>query len=182
MTMPVSLNNIGGLEQLKTYNSLVSDICMLDWGNMAAYSGTLMILVLGPSLISIIYNYFYIFSMMRKVKSGGIVHDKEYATALSEALSNPNHLLSFMLTFTFILCWTPLLSVRFYELVTGSVNANPLLYFGLVWFGILNCFWKFVIMFLLSPSFRTTLKIFCLTICCKTRGKLQMEILGYDDD
>lgn len=35
------------------------------------------ILVLGPSIISIVYNYGYIFSMMRKIKSGVPIHDKE---------------------------------------------------------------------------------------------------------
>jgi hypothetical protein len=35
------------------------------------------ILVLGPSVISIVYNYGYIFSMMRKIKSGVAIHDKE---------------------------------------------------------------------------------------------------------
>jgi hypothetical protein len=33
--------------------------------------------VLGPSVISIVYNYGYIFSMMRKLKSGVAIHDKE---------------------------------------------------------------------------------------------------------
>lgn len=64
-------------------------VCMLDWKDMAAYSVTLATLVLGPSLITIVYTYSYIFSMMRRLRSGVPIHDKEYATALSENLSNP---------------------------------------------------------------------------------------------
>lgn len=72
-------------------------ICVPNWNHMAAYSVTLGekrsvnsrsvldankftfigILVLGPSVISIVYNYGYIFSMMRKIKSGVAIHDKE---------------------------------------------------------------------------------------------------------
>lgn len=89
-----------------------SYVCMLDWGNMAAYSATLAILVLGPSLISIVYNYGYIFSMMRKIKSGAPIHDKEYATALSENLSNPSHIMSFALIFCFWLSWAPYAGVK----------------------------------------------------------------------
>lgn len=35
------------------------------------------ILVLGPSVISLLYNYGYIFKMMWKIKSGVAIHDKE---------------------------------------------------------------------------------------------------------
>lgn len=43
---------------------------------MAAYSVTLAILVLGPVLISLFYNYGYIFSMIKKLRSGAPIHDK----------------------------------------------------------------------------------------------------------
>lgn len=155
---------------------------MLDWGNMAAYSFTLTILVFGPSFISIVYNYTYIFSMVRKIRSGEQIHDKEYATALAETLANPNHLLSFVLVFMFAISWSPFIAVRIYELLTGLHIGNSFLQFGLVWFGILNSFWKIVVMMMFSPNFRLALKIFCLTICCKTRGRLQAEMVGLDDD
>lgn len=94
-------------------------ICMLDWGNMAAYTITLSILVLGPSVITIIYTYGYIFSMMRKLKSGAPIHDKEYATALSENLSNPSHFMSFALVMGFCLSWAPYAGLRIYTSVHG---------------------------------------------------------------
>lgn len=94
-------------------------ICMLDWGNMAAYSITLLILVLGPSVITIIYTYCYIFMMMRKLKSGVLIHDKEYATALSENLSNPSHIISIILVIAFWLSWAPYAGLRIYAVLNG---------------------------------------------------------------
>lgn len=168
------------------YNTPLFDdeayICMLDWGNMAAYSCTLAILVLGPSVISIVYNYGYIFVMMRKIKTGAPIHDKEYATALAENLANPSHIMSFALVFTFWISWMPYACVRLYELFTGTDIDNPMLHFGVVWLGILNSFWKIIIMTIWSPQFRLALRIFCLTICCKTKGRLQAELLGLDPD
>lgn len=157
-------------------------ICMLDWGDMKAYSITLIILVLGPSLISILYNYTYIFSMVRKIRSGEPIHDKEYATALAETFANPNHILSFILVFTFWIFWTPLIFVRAYEVLSGGPLATPTMNFALFWLGMSHSCLKFFIMLVFSTNFRLALKIFCLTICCKTRGRLQAELIGLDPD
>lgn len=157
-------------------------VCMLDWKNMAAYSATLGILVLGPSLISIVYNYGYIFSMMRKLRSGVPIHDKEYATALSENLANPSHIMSFLLVFLFWLSWSPYIVLRIYENFTGIVVENQLIHFGAVWIGVLNSFWKIIIMSMMCPQFRLALRIFCLTICCRTKGRLQAELIGMDPE
>ncbi|XP_059620142.1 G-protein coupled receptor 52 [Phlebotomus argentipes] len=157
-------------------------VCMLNWGNMAAYSATLAILVLGPSVISIVHNYGYIFIMMRRIKSGAPIHDKEYATALAENLANPSHTMSFALIFSFWISWSPLIVVKMYENITGSDFENPLVHFGIVWFGVLNSLWKFIILTGMSPHFRLALRIFCLTICCKTKGRLQAELIGLDPD
>uniref|UniRef100_T1GQK0 G-protein coupled receptors family 1 profile domain-containing protein n=1 Tax=Megaselia scalaris TaxID=36166 RepID=T1GQK0_MEGSC len=157
-------------------------VCMLDWGNMAAYSATLGILVLGPSVISIVHNYGYIFVMMRRLRSGEPIHDKEYATALAENLANPSHMMSFVLVFAFWASWLPLIFVRIYQGITGYVIQNTMVNFGLVWIGVLNSFWKIVIMTAMSPQFRIALRVFCLTICCKTKGRLQAELIGLDPD
>lgn len=159
-------------------------ICKLDWGNMAAYSTTLAILVLGPSVISIVYNYGYIFLMMRRLKSGEPIHDKEYATALAENLSNPSHIMSFTLVAMFWISWFPFISVRIYELFfdRDDMAKRPLLDFSVVWLGVLNSFWKVIIITSLSPQFRLALKVFCLTIFCKTKGRMQAELIGLDPD
>nr|CAI5850620.1 unnamed protein product [Callosobruchus analis] len=162
-------------------------ICMLDWGSMAAYSTTLSILVLGPSLITIVYTYTYIFSMMRKLRSGVPFHDKEYATALAENLNNPSHMMSFALVVSFWLSWAPFISINLYEYFTEPMQQEQDLHFGIVWLAFLNCFWKSVILIAMSPEFRLALKVLCMTICCRYKGRrLQAELIKMgmelDDD
>lgn len=157
-------------------------ICKLDWGNMAAYSATLAILVLGPSVISIVHNYGYIFVMLRRLRSGAPIHDKEYATALAENLANPSHMMSFALVFSFWISWAPFILVRSYELLFDARINVTMLHFAIVWLGVMNSFWKFLIMVSMSPQFRLALRVLCLTICCKTKGRLQAELIGLDPD
>ncbi|XP_039762576.1 G-protein coupled receptor 52 isoform X2 [Pararge aegeria] len=157
-------------------------ICMLDWGSTSAYTATLAILVLGPSVISIVYNYYYIFLMKRKLHSGVPIHDKEYATALAENLSNPSHCMSFVLILTFWLSWAPYAIVRLYECIIQQELKVPMLHFSVVWMGILNSFWKFVILLTLSPQFRLAVRILCLTFCCRSNARLQAELIGLDSD
>lgn len=139
-------------------------------------------MILGPGLISIVYNYGYIFGMMRKVRSGAPIHDKEYATALAENLSNPSHIMSFLLIFIFWLSWMPFIVLQIYESFTGALLESPMIQFGVIWVGVLNSFWKILIMSMLSPQFRMASKVFCLTICCRTKGRLQAELIGLDPD
>ncbi|XP_026317195.1 G-protein coupled receptor 52 isoform X1 [Hyposmocoma kahamanoa] len=157
-------------------------ICMLDWGTTYAYTATLSMLVLGPSVISIVYNYTYIFCMKRKLNSGVPIHDKEYATALAENLSNPSHWMSFVLVSAFWLSWAPYAGVRLYEYIKGEELKIPMLHFGIVWVGILNSFWKIIILVSLSPQFRLALRILCFTACCRTKARLQAELIGLDND
>lgn len=149
---------------------------------MAAYSVTLAILVLGPSVISIVHNFGYIYIMMRRLKSGAPIHDKEYATALAENLSNPSHNMSFMLVASFIMSWAPFVCIHTYEQLFGTITHIPFLHFGMVWIGVMNSFWKAVIVTTMFPQFRLALRVFCLTICCKTKGRLQAELIGLDPD
>ncbi|KAJ8737638.1 hypothetical protein PYW08_000233 [Mythimna loreyi] len=157
-------------------------ICMLDWGTTYAYTATLGILVLGPSVISIVYNYYYIFSMKRRLNSGVPIHDKEYATALAENLSNPSHWMSFIMVCTFWLSWTPYVVVKLYEYCTDQEIKVPMLHFAVVWMGIMNSFWKIVILLTFSPQFRLALRILCLTACCRSKGRLAAELMGLDND
>lgn len=105
-----------------------------------------------------------------------------YATALAENLANPSHIMSFLLVFLFWLSWSPYIGIRIYQEITGNIIDNPLLHFSVVWIGIINALWKFPIMCMMSPQFRLALRIFFLTICCRTQGRLQAEILGLDPD
>lgn len=157
-------------------------ICVLNWGNMAAYTITLLILILGPSLITIIYTYSYIFNMIRKLKSDVPIHDKEYVTALSENLSNPSHMMSFVLIASFWISWMPFVGVKVYEYMTGVKLQIPLIHFIIIWIGFLNSLWKSLILVFLSPQFRFALRIFCMTICCRYKGRMQAELIDMEGD
>lgn len=158
-------------------------VCLLDWKDMAAYSATLATLVLGPSIITIVYTYGYIFSMMRLVKSGAPIHDKEYATALAENLSNPSHIMSFVLVVLFWVSWIPFIAIRSFEGFTnGKLDFVPHLHFAVFWLGILNCLWKTIVLIAMSPHFRLLLKALGYTLCCREKARLQMELIGMEDE
>ncbi|KAK4026887.1 hypothetical protein OUZ56_015911 [Daphnia magna] len=143
-------------------------VCHLNWTGMSAYSVTLIILVLCPTLATVAYTYFYIFSSMRKMRSSLLQQDKEYATALSENLSNPTHLMSFILVMTFWLSWLPFICLTLYEyLAQHRIDSIPFLHFTVFWLGICNSFFKLFIYVAMSPLFRHKLRIFCLSyLCC----------------
>ncbi|XP_046449037.1 probable G-protein coupled receptor 21 [Daphnia pulex] len=143
-------------------------VCHLNWTGMSAYSVTLVILVLCPTLATVAYTYFYIFSSMRKMRSSLLQQDKEYATALSENLSNPTHLMSFILVMTFWLSWLPFICLTLYEyLAQHRIDSIPFLHFTVFWLGICNSFFKLFIYVAMSPLFRHKLRIFCLSyLCC----------------
>ena len=58
----------------------------------------------------------------------------------------------------------------------------PYLHFAVVWLGIANSIWKAFILVALSPQFRVGLRLLCLTLCCRTKGRLPLELLGMDPD
>jgi dopamine/ecdysteroid receptor len=91
-------------------------------------------------------------------------------------------MMSFMLVFIFWLSWAPFIGLRLYEGFTDTIVENTTIQFGVVWIGILNSFWKIVIMCGMFEPFRLALRVFCLTICCKTKGRLQAELIGLDPD
>merc|ERR1711911_20713 len=136
---------------------------------MAAYSITLIILVLGPTLATIVYTYFYIFNSMRKMRTWLLQQDKEYTTALSENLANPTHLMSFILVMTFWLSWLPYICLTLYEYIMSERLETPFLHFTVFWLGICNSFWKIFIYTSMSPLIRTKLRTFCLSICCRSK-------------
>lgn len=72
--------------------------------------------------------------------------------------------------------------IRIYQEITGVEIEDPMIHFGAVWVGILNSVWKIIILSMMSPQFRLALRILFLTLCCRTQGRLQAEILGLDPD
>ncbi|XP_076034380.1 melatonin receptor pdcr-1-like [Oratosquilla oratoria] len=152
-------------------------VCWLDWGSMIAYAFTLVPMVLGPTLITIVYTYAYIFNTMRNLKAAFAGQDKEFVTALTTNLANPDHAMSFVLVLAFWLSWGPCVGVRTYEYFTGKYIDVHFLHFGIFWLGALNSCWKSLIYIAMSPKFRRGLKLFCMSLCCQRKSR-QAEILG----
>ncbi|GIY40752.1 g-protein coupled receptor 52 [Caerostris darwini] len=142
-------------------------ICMLDLGNMIPYSITLAVLVLAPSILTICYTYYFILSTMYKLRKCLSREEREYATAVSENLSNPDHLMSFVLIILFWINWTPWFGFRIYEQISKTKEEYHALHFWLLWLGITNCIWKFFVYLTMSPKFRFNLKRLCLSTCCR---------------
>lgn len=145
---------------------------------MIAYSLTLIILVVGPSLITVIYTYSYVFVIVRRLKHGVLSHDKEYVTALTEALSNPNHTLSIVLILTFWLLWIPFLAIKTYEQISGHKLTIPHLQFVIVWLGFSHSACKAFILVTYSPQFRVMLRLLCITLCCRQRTAHDIELMN----
>jgi len=136
---------------------------------MLAYGFTLVPLVLGPTLITISYTYAYIFYTMRRLKQCVVGQDKEFITALTANLANPDHAMSFVLVLLFWISWSPCVVLKTYEYLSDTrVNINHF-HFFVFWFGALNSFWKSIIYLAMSPKFRYGLKLFCLSLCCQRR-------------
>ncbi|XP_065213002.1 beta-2 adrenergic receptor [Planococcus citri] len=157
-----------------------SYICVLNWERMIAYSATLIILVLGPSLITIVYTYTYVFVIVRRLKQGDLSHDKEYVTALTEALANPNHTLSIILIVTFWILWIPFLAIKTYEQLSGHKITIPHLHFVIVWLGFSHSAWKAFILVTYSPQFRVMLRLLCITLCCRQRTAHDIELMNME--
>ncbi|XP_023218468.1 beta-4C adrenergic receptor-like [Centruroides sculpturatus] len=151
-------------------------ICMLDLGNTLPYSITLSGLVLIPSIFTVIYTYVYIFSTMYKVKQCSNKDDKDYNTVLSENLSNPEHLMAFVLILFFWLSWLPWFSLHIYEQINGRMKEGHPLHFWLLWLGIADCFWKPIVYFVMSPKMRLGLKVFCMSMCCRSKARQQLVV------
>uniref|UniRef100_T1JA05 G-protein coupled receptors family 1 profile domain-containing protein n=1 Tax=Strigamia maritima TaxID=126957 RepID=T1JA05_STRMM len=141
-------------------------LCLLEWSNMIAYSLTLAALVLGPSLITVIYTHIYIFHAIRKARRPHInPADKEHVAAVIEVAASAYHPMSLTLVLVFWMSWLPWLGLCAYEQIIGKVDM-PLVHFSLIWLGVLNCFWKTIIYITMNPEFRSSLRFFCTSICC----------------
>lgn len=105
---------------------------------------------------------------------------QEYVTALSENLSNPTHVTSFVLIVTFWICWTPLMSIKAYQQLGGVPAVPGHVRFAALWLGISNSVWKAFVLIFLSPQFRVMLRLLCLTVFCKRKSRAELELLQLD--
>ncbi|GAB6023408.1 hypothetical protein CHUAL_008196 [Chamberlinius hualienensis] len=148
-------------------------VCMLDWSVMVPYSVTLIVMVLGPSIITICYTYAFVFNALRRSFStfNHSSGDAEVPHATSSVLSDPYHVMSVALMLAFWVSWLPILSLHAYEQSIGVEINAPLWKFALTWLGVLNSFWKTLIYIFLSPHFRCSFRTMCVSFCCKMKAR-----------
>ncbi|EEC03285.1 putative adenosine A3 receptor [Ixodes scapularis] len=151
-------------------------VCMLDLSSILPYTLTLALLVLVPSVLTVIYTYFFIFTTMRKMRKCLSKEEKEYATAIGEHLSNPDHIMSFVIIVLFWLSWLPWICLQIYEKAEGQRLRFHALHFGLLWLGVLDCLWKPLVYITMSPKFRLGVQLLFMSICCRHKSRQHLIV------
>lgn len=151
-----------GYSQAKFYQEAA--ICILDWGYLGAYTITASILVIGPSVITILYTFAYIFRKIYKYNKAVRENSKE-AKSMQPPVSdqpygNANPIMVFVIITVFCVMWLPTLLLKAYENICGPTNLH-LVHFLTLWVAMLGGFWKFVILIMMNPKFRRGLRLLC---------------------
>lgn len=142
-------------------------LCLIDWGTMPAYSATLAVLVLLPSLCCIVYSYFYIFRKFLSI-------DRQQQE-VRVVLENDNTILTiFTAMIVFILSWLPWIALRTYEAVRVVRHISIPLHFGLLWLGISGGSWKLFIFLAMNPDFRSAAAELCGCACRRKQSQYNM--------
>ncbi len=146
-------------------------VCLFNFGDMYAYAATLAIIVLSPTVMTIIYTHSYVIWTMIRLRgpNAQLDFDKEYTSAVIESLTNPSHVMSLVLVLVFWVSWLPWICVKVYRHFSVSDDDWSLVLFCLFWLGVLNSFWKLVIYVSLNSKFRQGLQAFCLSLCCQSK-------------
>lgn len=145
-------------------------ICMTDWSDMVGYSSTVALMVLGPPVITTVYTYSYIFHMSARIRTSYTLQlDKEFVSAITENLANPNIVMSLILSILFWLSWLPFVVLRLHEFCSGYTMRLQHLHFALFWLGMLNSVWKVVVCYALCPLYRRVIYVVVRWFCCLRR-------------
>lgn len=105
------------------------EFCVLNWGSAAAYSITLLVLVLVPSLCTVFFTACAIFSAMQKPDE---LEDVQ-RTALE---TDQNFVVTLFVMIAFVLAWLPLLVVHFIPASVLHPADTATIKFALVWLAI----------------------------------------------
>lgn len=145
--------------EMKTQFYSAGKLCLLDWGVMRAYSVTLGVLVIVPSLVWVGITQCYICNKFRHYST----EEHEIQTLLDVDTS---YLMTFFILLVFVLSWLPWFLLRAYEAVTETEVPSDLLHFCFVWLAISGGSWKLVIYSAMNPQFRRGVQSLYKTICC----------------
>ncbi|XP_042898318.1 G-protein coupled receptor 52-like [Parasteatoda tepidariorum] len=106
-----------------------SFICLLNIRSMLPYCITLGCLVLIPSISTLCFTYFHIFTT------------PDMGVKDEVAGFNSDHIATFMVTVGFNILWTPWGVLRILELISSKILANPTSRFWLLFLGEMHTLW-----------------------------------------
>lgn len=122
----------------------------------------------GPSTITIFYSYFYIFKTMyicHRSQSKG-QNSLLCGGLMKETLSDPDHMMSFMLILIFWLAWLPWICVGLYEQFAQRIIEIPILQFCVSWIALSGSVWKLPIYLIMSSKIRSDIEQMFHKISC----------------
>ncbi|VDK52548.1 unnamed protein product [Anisakis simplex] len=135
-----------------------AELCLLDWSATAAYSLTLAVLIVFPSLSAILFTYCAIFSAMRNTET---LEDSQ--RALLE--TDHNFAVAFFVLISFCLSWLPVIVVRVLPETVLSGADSATVNFVFVWLAIGGPSSKLLISLFINREFRSALASLILSLC-----------------
>lgn len=142
----------------KAFYYYQSFICIIDSKEQRAYFMTVMLLVTLPTIVAVMVTSRYLFTR-------GFKDQKKFFQRVYDNFSERswNYYISFVITSMFYITWLPYTCIRlaehFGDWKRDDVPAE--IHFYCMWFGLSNCWTKFIVYLLMSPQFRQGLKEIC---------------------
>ncbi|CAD5228396.1 unnamed protein product [Bursaphelenchus okinawaensis] len=131
------------------------EFCVLNWSSAAAYSITLLVLVLVPSVGTMLFTACSIFSAMKKPEE---LEDIQ-RTALE---TDQNFVVTLFVVISFILAWCPIVAVHFVPESLLHPADTATIKFALIWLAIGGQSSKWLIYMFTNREFRRHFCIPCL--------------------
>ncbi|CAB3410171.1 unnamed protein product [Caenorhabditis bovis] len=151
-----------------------AQLCVLDWSATSAYSITLLLLVLVPTLVTVVNTGYKIVSAMRNPAA---LDDSQRMVIETD----PNFIVTIFLFVTFILSWLPLIGLKMYEVFVEPHGETDLsmVTFTFVWLAVSSPCCKFLIYMFTNNAFRKSLisKFICCS-CCTSRNRYEYHGIG----
>ncbi|KAI6205400.1 G-PROTEIN-RECEP-F1-2 domain-containing protein [Aphelenchoides besseyi] len=130
------------------------EFCVLNWTSAAAYSVTLAVLVVVPSLCTIIFTTVAIFSAIRKP-------DELEDVQRSALQTDQNFVVTMFVIVAFFLSWLPIIIVHFIPSSLMHPADTATMKFAFIWLAIGGSSSKFLVHIFVNREFRRSFCIPC---------------------
>uniref|UniRef100_A0A7E4UWV0 G_PROTEIN_RECEP_F1_2 domain-containing protein n=1 Tax=Panagrellus redivivus TaxID=6233 RepID=A0A7E4UWV0_PANRE len=130
------------------------ELCVLNWSSTVAYSLTLAVLVIGPSLCTIIFTSASVFSALQR--------PEELEDIQKVIIDNDKNFVVTMFTvICFILSWSPFVILNLLPVSLMPAADMATIKFAFMWLAIGGSSSKLLIFFFINPEFRRTFCQLC---------------------